>query len=252
MRKILALLLIICCCLSVVSCKDKTGDNNPNAASKSDLQHFVDMFAASAPKKSEATTTIFANNIELISTYTLTTGTVGGKAASVFESVVTTLNDVENDQGNLNEKTTKKTTYYYLEGKGTRTNKGKWKADGVDFAPEAGDIYLDLNKNYFSRTEYYETESAETLVLYIDEDLNETNGYAKKVLARFIPQDQPFGYETKITITATGGRISRILINCIDYEHFIGDEYDPVTISDAKLTIDVKYSYNIELDIDFE
>ena len=86
----------------------------------------------------------------------------------------------------------------------------------------------------------------------VAEDLEETNAYAKKVLKKYIPQTQFFGYETKITITASGGRISHILIECIDYEHFVGDEYDPVEISDATLVIDVSYSYNIELDMDFE
>lgn len=247
MKKILALLLIICCCLTVVSCKKKNPDKSDD-----NLQLFADMFAASAPKRSEVTTTISANNLELVSTYTLITGTVGGKAASYFESNVTTMNDVENDQGDLNEKVTKTTKYYYLEGKGTRTNKGRWKADGEDFAPAAGSISLDLKKEYFENTEYFEDSSTQTLVLYIAEDLEETNGYAKKVLKKYIPQSQFFGYETKITITASGGRISHLLIECIDYEHFVGDEYDPVEISDATLVIDVSYSYNIELDMDFE
>lgn len=247
MKKILALLLIICCCLTVVSCKKK-----PQGNSNDNLQLFADMFAASAPKRSEVTTTITANNLELVSTYTLITGTVGGKAASYFESNVTTMNDVENDQGDLNEKVTKTTKYYYLEGKGTRTNKGRWKEDGEDFAPAAGSISLDLKKEYFENTEYFEDSSTQTLVLYIAEDLEETNAYAKKVLKRYIPQNQFFGYETKITITASGGRISHILIECIDYEHYVGDEYDPVEISDATLVIDVSYSYNIELDMDFE
>ena len=251
MKKIIALLLIICCCFSIVACQtdDVIDEKNPEDAA---LENFAVMFAASAPKRSEVTTTIDVNNLKLVSNYTLTTGTIGGKAASVFESSVTTLNDVENDQGDLHETVTKVNTYYYLEGKGTKTNKGKWDPEGVDFAPEAGDLKLNLDPTYFSNVEYTENEDSQVLVLYIDEDLDEENGYAKKVLARYIPASQPFGYETKITITAAGGRISNILIECIDYEHYVGDEYDPVDISDAKITINVNYSYNIELDMDFE
>ena len=252
MKKILALLLIICCCFAVVSCKKK-GNNNDSTASSDDLERFSSMFASSVPKKSETTATVLVNDIELVSTYVLKTGTIGGKEDSVFETSVTTLNDVENDQGKLNETTTKKTTYYYLEGKGTRTNKGKWDETGVNFAPEAGDIALDLKKEYFSKMDYVDEGASEKLVLYIEEDVNETNGYAKKVLGKFIPSSQPFGYETVITITASGGRISSILIECIEYEHTLGDDiFDAISISDAELTVEVNYSYGIELDLDFE
>ncbi len=253
MKKILALLLIICSCFAIVSCKRGDDPGSTDGAGDDNLERFSAMFAASVPKKSETTATVLVNDIELVSTYILKTGTIGGKAASVMETSVTNLSDVENDQGKLNETTTKKTTYYYLEGKGIRTNKGKWDETGEDFAPKAGSIALDLKKEYFSKIEYFNEGSSEKLVLHIAEDFDGTNEYAKKVLAKFIPASQPFGYETVITITATGGRISGILIECIEYEHTLGDDmFDAIQISDAELTVDVKYSYGIELDLDFE
>ena len=100
--------------------------------------------------------------------------------------------------------------------------------------------------------ECFKDGSTETLVLTIAEDLEGTNGYAKKVFSKYIPQEQEFGYETKITITAAGGRISNVLIEAIDYEHFVGDDYDAVSISDANITIDVKYSYNIQTDMSID
>ena len=111
------------------------------------------MFAASAPKRSDVEVTIAANGLELVSTYTLKTGTVGGKAASIFESRVTSLADVENDQGDLNETEVSETEYYYLEGKGTKSTWSDWDPAGVDFAPEAGDLFLDLQERYFEKTE---------------------------------------------------------------------------------------------------
>ena len=253
MKKIIALLLILCCLFAVTACgKEEENSGGENSASANDLQRFMDMLSASAPKKSVAEVTVSANGLNLVSTYTLKTGTVGGKTASTFESKVTTLADVENDQGDLKETEMTVTNYYYLEDKGVKSTWSSWDPAGVDFAPQAGDLYIDLRNEYFSKTEYYSDASSETLVLEVDEDLKGTNGYLKKILAYFIPADQAFGYEAKITITASGGRISNILIECIDYERYIGDEFDPVPITDTIMTIDVDYSYNIQLDINID
>ena len=94
--------------------------------------------------------------------------------------------------------------------------------------------------------EFFKDGVNETLVLTVAEDLDEENGYLKKVFGKYIPKEQPFGYETKITITAAGGRISKIVIESLDYEHFIGDEYDPIEISDTTIKIDVSYYYDIQ------
>lgn len=252
MKKILALLLIICCCFAVVSCKP-SGDGD-NKASNSDLKRFTEMFESSAPTKSETVSTITANSQELRSVYTLTTGIIAGKAASIFESRMAKFGDIRDENLNLQEETV--TTYNYLEGKGVRIDKngykGKWNAEGVDFAAKEGDISLDLNKKYFETMEYYKEGVEEKLVLTIAEDLDGKNGYAKKVFKKYIPKDQDYGYETQVTITASGGRISRIVIESIDYEHFIGSDYDATAISDVIIKIDVKYSYDIQTDMVIE
>lgn len=251
MKKIIALLLLICCCFAVASCiKKPDSGSGDNAASASDLERFTAMFSSSAPTKSVTTSTVKANSQDITSVYTLTTGMIAGKTASIFESRVTKLADINEEKGDLNVYETTVTKYNYLEGKGVRTDKngfkGKWDAEGVDFAPEQGDIILDLNKKYFETMEYFKEGSNEKLVLTVSEDLEGTNNYLKKIFARYIPQEQPFGYETTITITAAGGRISNILIECIDYEHFIGDDYDAISITDVDIVIDVTYSYDIQ------
>ena len=252
MKKILALLLIICCCFAVVSCK-KGGDDE-NAASTSDLERFTEMFVSSAPTKSVTTSTIKANSQEIRSVYTLTTGIIGGKTVAIFESEESKLADATNDQGNLDpfEKTTSRKIY--LEGQGIREDKNgskgrKWDPEGVNFAAEEGDIFLDLNKKYFETMKYYKEGANETLVLTIAEDLDGKKGYLGKVLGKYLPPDQNFGYETTITITAAGGRISNIVIECVDYEHFIGDIYDSIEISDVVMKIDVRYSYDIQTNL---
>ena len=252
MKKILALLLIICCCFAVVACVED-GPAGENAASDDDLERFTAMFESSSPTKSVTVSTVTANSQELRSVYTLTTGIIAGKTASIFESVVTKLSDAENTEGSLDPLDQTVTKQIYLEGQGTRIDKngskGKWNAEGVNFAAEEGDISLDLNKKYFETMEYYKNGTNETLVLTIAEDLEGVNGYAKKVFKKYIPQEQTYGYETKITITAAGGRISNILIESIDYEHFIGDDYDATSISDVIIEIDVSYSYDIQTDM---
>ena len=251
MKKILALILILCCCFAVVSCRG--GDDGENKASASDLERFSEMFASSAPTKSVVTSTIEANSQEITSVYTLTTGIIAGKAASIFESRLNKLAGIDEDKGDLNVTEESVVKYNYLEGKGVRIDKngskGKWDTEGVDFAPVEGELSLDLKKKYFETMEYYKDGSNETLVLTIAEDLDGENGYVKKVFGKYIPQSQEFGYETKITITAAGGRISNILVESIDYEHFIGDDYDATSISDVNITIDVTYSYDIQTDM---
>ena len=250
MKKILALLLIICCCLAVVSCKDKTGDGE-NAASTSDLNRFTEMFASSVPTKSVVTSTIKANSQEIVSVYTLTTGMIAGKTASILESRETKLSEADNDQGNLDPFEETITKQIYLEGQGVRIDKNgskgrTWDDTRGDFAAKEGSISLDLNKKYFETMEFFKDGTNETLVLTVAEDLDEENGYLKKVFGKYIPKEQPFGYETKITITAAGGRISNIVIESLDYEHVIGDEYDPIEISDTTIKIEVSYSYDIQ------
>ena len=229
-----------------------TGRNeSENAASASDLDRFTEMFASSVPTKSVVTSTVKANSQEIVSVYTLTTGMIAGKTASIFESRITKLADAANDQGNLDpfEETVLKEVY--LEGQGVRTDKNgvkgrKWDETRGDFAAKEGGISLDLNKKYFETMEYFEDGVNEKLVLTVAEDLEGENGYLKKVLGKYIPQEQPFGYETTITITAAGGRISNILIESKDYEHFIGDDYDPIEITDTVIKINVSYSYDIQ------
>ena len=205
------------------------------------------MFAATAPTKAETKITQKVNNQKLESVITITTGNVDGKVASTLVNKIQTLRSVTD--GKLDVINEKNTFEWYYEGQGTTTNGRKWDAEGTDFAPKAGDIMIDLKNEYFTSVEHTEDGAAETLVLVIAED--EGEGYAKKALANFLGEDMEFGYETTITIIATGGRISTVIISYIVSEHEVGDEYDAVLVSDMEVSREVNYSYEPQT-INFE
>ena len=218
MKKIIAILLLICCAFSVVSCKKKNTDNDVNKESAGDLEKFTAMFASSAPTKSETTITERVNSQTLTSTITLTSGVLkDGSDVAKLVSVISTLNDIENEKGSLDYISSEESQIWYHEGKGVSENKGRyWDKEGENFAPKAGDIYLDLQTKYFETVNYTEEGETQTLVLTIAADKEGKNGYAKKVLGSFIPSSMEFGYKTQITIVAAADRISRVTVEFID------------------------------------
>ena len=251
MKKLLALFLLIGITLSLTACglfKKGPGEDENNENEGTAIEQFAAMFTSSVPTKTVTTATEKFNNQKLTSTVTIATGIVEGKTASVLESRVQTLRALED--GKLDIVDEKVTNEWYVEGKGTSTNKGrKWNAEGTDFA---GGINVILKEEYFSSVERVVTETEDKLILVIaEDDPSNPKGYAKQALANFIPQDMEFDYETTITIIATGGRISTVRIEYIVMEHEVGDEYDAITITDMEVAIEVNLSYEPQ-DITFE
>ena len=231
MKKIIAIVLVLCCMLSAVSCNKKKNDEN--------LEKFDDMFASSAPTRAETVVTQkFNNGIELKSVIVLTTGTVDGKIATTLESEVQTLSKI--DASTLNYITTTKTTNWYYEGLGTSTDKGKnWKADGTDFAPKSGTLAMNLLEEYMDSITYSSDETSEKIVIKVSAE------NSAKVLQNFIGEEE-FNYDVTITVVSAGERITSVLIEYVVDEHMIGDESNLVEISDVVTTIKVDYSYDIQ------
>ncbi len=265
MKKLLALLLILTCLLSVVACnKDDTpdnggntdtdindGTNNDNTNGDEDkgptpetdvLGYFSALLSKSAPTKSEVVTTEKFGRNTLVSTTTITSGTVGGVKASKLVVVEQALNDV--DKQELNLITTKTSETWYQEGMGTSTNKGRrWNAEGTDFAPKAGSIKLFLKEEYFTEYEY----DAETGTLVLESSWE----YAAQVLSYILPSaDYTHEYDTTITMTAAGGRITSITVEYTVDEEDLGDIDVSVTAPETKVTIEANYSYDLQ-DITF-
>jgi hypothetical protein len=177
------------------------------------------------------------------STYTLTTGTVGGKTATTLVSQIQSLRAL--DEGVTTDSVVTKTEYlWYLEGQGTSTNRGrKWDAEGTNFAPQAGTLAFDLKSENFEEIEY--NEEASELYLTVTADK------ASVVLANFLASDQVFEYDAFITISAAGGRIVSIVVEYTVPADVIGDIDNLIDVEEIEVVIETTYSYGLqEIDMD--
>ena len=238
MKRIIAILLALCCVFSVVACDNKGGDST-GGQELDTLAKFSAMFASSVPTKSVTEVTEEFGGVTLNSVYTLTTGTANGKATSIYTSSVETLNSIENAELKL-KKTSKQEKWYY-EGLGISTDKGRrWNADGVDFAPVAGSLALNLKEEYIEFYEYKVNDATETLYLEV------TYEYATTVLSAFLNDDQVIDEDVYITVVAAGGRITSMQIEYCVYQHDVGSDDNSVVFDDMVVLIDVSYSYDIQ------
>lgn len=235
MKKIFALLLAICCLFSVVACGNDDGNVEPPADDV--LARFNQMLNTSVPTKSVSTATEIMEKVELVSTYTLTTGTnQDGKRATLLVSEVQTLQDAESNF--VSHIKTTKTREWYIEGEGTFKNNRLVDEEGVDFAPVAGSLALNLDSSLF---EYEYDEESDTLTLYVDYE----NSAA--VLAPMLTEDQEFEYDLVITIVAAGGRISQIDVAYMIESHDVGDDDEIIVeIGDMDVVISTVYEYNTQ------
>ena len=149
--KVIALVLLFALLVpACVSCKKE--EPAPSSASV-----IAEMYKNSAPTKAVSKTVQTTGDIILSGTYTLKTGTIGGKAASVYEEHYQEMRTVESG----GESTTiydyikdEHKLYQYVEGKGTRqldvnTHNviSDWNPNGKTYAIEQGSFALNLEGN---------------------------------------------------------------------------------------------------------
>ena len=89
MKKILSVLLVLACILSVAAC-DRNGDNG---ASSKTLETFARYLEVISPTKSETNVKQTISTTVLESTFSITTGTIDGKVASIYEEKIQKLTD---------------------------------------------------------------------------------------------------------------------------------------------------------------
>ena len=148
MKKIIALLLVVCSCLSVlVSC----GSN--------DVDSVGAMFKNSQPTKVVATTTQTFEGRVLESEYTLTVGLIDGKSAAIYEGTEDKMRDVESGSGEeiVGPIETVVTKLWYHEPRGvcdaTQTPY-KWDKNVESFVPEKGAVALNISSKYIKDYTY--------------------------------------------------------------------------------------------------
>jgi len=245
MKKLLALLLALVCVLSIASCGIKNNNNNngDNPSNKELLELYAGYLSVSIPTKSEVTTTVTEGNNVLISTNTLTTGSItdnsGSKAATTLVTKAQTFNSIETGMLNLVDE--KVTEEWYLEGKGVSTNKGRSWKDGTNFAASAGSLQLGLSEENFTSITYDKDKGELVLVCSADT--------AASVIGYYLPGDYDHYYETTVTISAFGDKITGIKISYAIEDRPAGDEDDPdasIYVDYTTVEVNAVYEYGLQ------
>jgi predicted small lipoprotein YifL len=244
MKKIFAILLVVACMFSVVSCNLFGPKEEPEEQPKdrADIVLFNQMLKESVPTQAVTVVEQKLGRTTFESTYTLTTGTVAGKAATTLESKVQTLKSVQ--EGNTEAIETTTEYLWYLEGKGISENRGrKWDPEGTNFAPKVGTLIFNLKSENFEEIEYDEEKSTLYLTVLADK--------STEVLKNFLAPEQVFEYDAFITITAAGGRIISITVEYTIPGDVIGDIDNLIDVEEIEVVISTTYSYGLqEIDMD--
>ena len=262
MKKIIAIILAVCCLFAVVSCGNKnpdptptptpTPDPNPtpdsgNTDPVDDVAKRIDdvsvMFLSLVPTHAKTTTTSTFGIVVLNTVQELTIGTVDGVDATKLVTVTELLSDVKGG-GNLVITNTQE--LWYIEGRGTTSNKGRtWNAEGTDFAPVPGSISLNLAADYLAEKAYDAENEVLTLKVTAENAIN--------VLGSFTP-DSDISGDVIITIATAGGRISSIKIEytvpekTIDYvpDPEFPEDTEEMTVEEIKVVTVVEYDYDYQ------
>lgn len=241
MKKIIAVILLMACVVGATSCSlfDRINNKKQNA---SIIENYQNMFAISIPTKAETVVTETMSSVVLESVVTITTGTVDGKKASVVTTNIQSLNDIDVDKFrdlSLNLIAETSNVRWYYEGMGTSTNRGKtWDSEGVDFAPKAGSITLNLDASVMENIEYKADGNTE----YLTFDVSKAN--AAKVLGDYV--ESSFKYDCNVKITASGGRISGVEISYSIESHELGDMDAYVEVEQIDMVVKASYSYDLQ------
>ena len=223
--RITALVLLVALLVPVcVSCKKE--DTAPAYASV-----IAEMYKNSAPTKAVSKTVQTTGDIVLSGTYTLVTGTIGGKAAAVYEEHYqemrtvesggesTTIYDYIKDVHNL---------YQYVEDKGTRQLDANthnvisdWNINGKKYAIEQGSFALNLGGNVTGE-QYDGTTYTATVP-----QANTKNVFGYEIAANFA-----------VTVVNNGAQIISVRV-----EYNLPAEGE---VKETHVVMDIEYTYDNE------
>lgn len=207
------------------------------------LATLLHCYENSAPTKvvTEVERTIGEGAYTLDGLYTLVTGTYAGKLATVYIAEYEELRTVEEGVDDiLSEIKPMRYVKEFLEGRGVREDGGDWKSSGLNFAPSAGDISLNIsldliNNPKFTNEKYNNTFSFVVPKENIKSVFGATDGKAN------IEADS----NVRVSITNNGATITSVTIT---YSVSADDD-----IPRQAVTMTTTYSYNAEtvsIDVD--
>ena len=211
MKKILSLIIVLACALSLFSCGGKgVGEINK-------------MYAVSCPTKIVTTSTQIINGRTLSGSETIIAGKIDGKAAAVHEYSYEKFADIES--ASSSPIVTETNRIEYLEGYGTRSAGGKWNAEGADFSPTPGSIAITLTKIDNAKI----SEDKKTFTCTVKAENT----------AVVFGEDRAVAADVSVTITTNGTVVTGVVLTY----NLEATESSPA----VAVTITVDYSYDLEL-----
>ena len=234
MKKLLALLLILCCAFSLAACgndqdNDQNNDDNNSQASAEIIEKINTMFTSSNPTKTVVGTTQTTGDTVLVGEYTLIKGTFNGLEAATYYQDYDRLISVD-ESGSLdyvtgtvvNEPVYKE----YLEGKGVRIDGGEWDAAAESFVSDKGPISLKLTADLVSKSQYDTATKTFSCVI--------TKDNTKEVLG--LEENLPV--DITIETVDDGASINKVTISYVI----------PATAKDQEISIVIRafYTYDLE------
>ncbi len=235
MKKIIALILALACVFALAACgEDPVPEKTPEELA---IEATLAYYAASAPTKVVTKTSRdFDGYYELKGEYVLVTGRIDGKIATVRTYTQDTLRTIEDgSSADIREVIEQITgSEEYFEDKGTRTNGGSWREDGLNFAPSAGSLGIAITATNITDITYVEAKYNNVLSFTVPED------NVDAVFGVDEDENSYFDHESdiKVTVTNNGAVITSIVI---EYEIEADDEYPG-----QKVSIITDYSYELE------
>lgn len=217
MKKILTIVVVLACALSLFACGGGPAVENVNK-----------MYSVSSPLKVETTSKQVVGGRELNSSSTLTVGKIDGKDATIYESSYEEFEDIETNADNPIKTVTER--WEYLEGMGTRVGKGAWDAEGKNFAPTPGSIAIKLTNNTVTDSKLVDNVFTCTVK-------------AENTAAVF-GEDRAIGADVAVTITTNGAVVTGITLSYTIPAQAATDT--AAATPEVVVTITTKYSYSYE------
>ncbi len=234
MKKILSVILVLVSMFLMASCQ---GDEDPVVDNSEGINKFVEMYKASAPTKVDVNHTTKIGSVEFKGTNTLVTGvTSTGNKATVQTWQYETIQTIEDGSSDKIIPVTGepiKGTREYLEGMGERYNGGSWDEEGLDFAPVAGSIAINLSEETMKEMVYTSDKSSYSLSFVVEK------ANIKSVFGTSLGVDA----DVKVVITGNGAVVTGITVT---YTAPIVSENEDVVYPDAEITISTSYTYDVE------
>lgn len=201
------------------------------------VDEFKALYAVSEPTKVATSYTTEIGNVTLKGSSTLTTGILNnGKKVSVLVYSYEVLQSIEAGAGDyvtpiMGEPI--KGSREYVEDLGERIDGGDWDEEGVNFAPKAGSIAINLDATKIKDCVYSVKGGVRTLSFTVE---------AANTKAVF-GDDYDIMSDASVVITANDAVITGITVS---YTEPIESEDEEIVYPLAKVTISTVYTYDIE------